>query len=141
MRLLFLSYFLATNVFANQWGQEIKLKQSIELAKVVKNYEQYKNNEVLVKAKVGKVCAKKGCWMQLESSSDQQVRVTFKDYAFFVPLSLIGQQVLVQGRIQSHQMTLEETKHYAQDAGLDPSKVKKAEKEYRMIASGVRKLN
>ena len=39
--------------------------------------------ELVFEATIDEVCQMKGCWMTLES--DQKVRVTFKDYGFFVP--------------------------------------------------------
>ena len=52
-------------------------------------------NEAILKKEFGKIiqltgyitksCAKKGCWMVMEDGKTS-MRVTFKDYGFFVPL-------------------------------------------------------
>lgn len=103
---------------------------------VLANFDKYKNKTVLVEAKVGKVCAKKGCWMILEA---KDVRVKFKDYAFFVPMSLIGKKVRVEGVIKEKTLTKKEAAHYAEDAGIKNPKNLKL-KEYSMLASGVKPL-
>jgi hypothetical protein len=54
--------------------------------------------DVLVESTVAKVCEQRGCWIALKSASSQ-LHVTFKDEAFFVPASLIGKTVLVQGKL------------------------------------------
>ncbi|MDB2426241.1 DUF4920 domain-containing protein [bacterium] len=128
----------STFAFAkNQFGAPITLQQSISVDKAVTLATPKGSKDILIEAKVGKVCKKKGCWMSLDSKSGE-LRVTFKDYDFFVPLSLIGKKVLVQGSIQEKQMSLKETKHYVSDEGGDPSKVTEPKKEYRIIASGVK---
>ena len=53
--------------------------------------------------------------MNLESDSGD-VRVTFKDYGFFVPMSLVGKKVFVRGSFKKHMMSVEEAKHFAEDA-------------------------
>lgn len=63
--------------------------------------------------------------------------MTFKDYAFFVPSTLIGKTVLAQGELKKVTMTLEETKHYVKDAGGDPATVTQPRVHYELVASGV----
>ncbi|OUR97835.1 hypothetical protein A9Q84_06450 [Halobacteriovorax marinus] len=134
----FLVLFLLTfNVMANtQYGTAITLKKTISLSQAIKSNSK---EEVLIEAKVGSVCKTKGCWMSLEDKS-ADYRVTFKDYKFFVPFSLVGKNVLVQGKIIKKKMSLAETKHYIEDAGGDPSKVTEGKTEYRLVASGVKVL-
>lgn len=122
--------------FAGLWGKKPALTEAQNLKTAIANMEKTKDKEILVKAKVGKVCEKKGCWMSLENAK-KDIRVTFKDYDFFVPLSLVGKEVLVQGKLLEHTMSEGEARHYARDAGLDPDKVKTPLKEYRMVATGV----
>ena len=59
---------------------------------------------------------------------------------FFVPVHLAGKEVLVKGKISKHAMSLKEARHYAEDAGKDPSKIKAPQVEYRIVASGVRTI-
>lgn len=135
--LIVLSLLFSTSLLANnKYGGDITLKKSLSLQEATKDFKKYQNKEVLVSAKVGKVCQSKGCWMTLESEKGD-IRVTFKDYSFFVPMSLIGKKVLIQGKLQGHTMGVEEARHYAKDAGQDPSKVTKPVTEYRMVASAV----
>ena len=64
------------------YGAEISLAQPMSLDRAVSGLQSDKSEEILLQAKVEKVCSKKGCWMAL-TSQQHQARVTFKDYGFF----------------------------------------------------------
>jgi Domain of unknown function (DUF4920) len=121
---------------AENYGAPIKSKNPLTLQAALKQLDSIPTADVLIESKVEKVCVVKGCWMALTNAKDD-VRVTFKDYGFFVPSSIIGKTVLVEGRLEKVVMSLEDTKHYVKDAGGDPSTVTKPRTEYRIVASGV----
>lgn len=124
----------AKKIKTDRFGAGITLKNPQDLDSIIKsgNY----GSRVLIKAEVAKVCKQKGCWMALKDDKNG-TRVTFKDYSFFVPLTLVGKKVLVEGQIIKKEMSLKETKHYIEDEGGDPSKITKAKTEYRIVASGL----
>lgn len=122
-----------------KWGSDITLTKVEDLTASKKALDKLEGKEVLIKAKVGKVCVKKGCWMTLKTDNEK-IRVTFKDYSFFVPTKLMGKTVLAQGKLAVHKMSLKEAKHMAEDAGKNPDLVTKPITEYRFIASGVKLL-
>ncbi len=84
-------------------------------------------------ATIDEVCQAKGCWMTLKG--DQKVRVTFKDYAFFVPKDASGREVVVEGVAIANALSEDEARHFAEDAGkpFDPSMMK----EISIVANGV----
>ena len=127
---------IATLAYAEHYGAPIKANNSIALSAAIKQLDKRSTANVLVKGKVDKVCTVKGCWLGLVNEKED-VRVTFKDYAFFVPPSLIGKTVVVEGVMEKVTMSLEETKHYVKDAGGDPNTVTEPRVEYRIVASGV----
>lgn len=89
-----------------------------------------------VKAVVLEVCQSKGCWMTLASPDGTPIRVTFKDYGFFVPKDIAGKSVIVNGIVSKSKLSEKTAKHYAEDAGqeYDPSK---EYVEYAFEADGV----
>jgi hypothetical protein len=127
---------LSSVVCAQQYGAPLKSRQAIPIEAAIKQLASQRTAQVVVQSKVGKVCTAKGCWLGL-SSADGEVRVTFKDYAFFVPASLVGQTVLVEGTLEKVTLSLAETRHYVEDAGGDPATVTQPRVEYRIVASGV----
>lgn len=122
------------------YGKDITAKTAITLAEVTKNFKKYEGKEVVFDAKVGKVCVKKGCWMTLESNEPTPTQVKFKDYKFFVPISLVGKKVRVSGVVNRKMLSVKMAKHYLEDAGVKNPKVTKPMPEYSVVASGVKKL-
>lgn len=122
------------------YGKEIKQSKSIPLDKVISDYDKYNEKDIVMNAKVEKVCAKKGCWMTLQGSN-KTFRVKFHDYSFFVPLSLVGKKVLVEGKVLRKEISIADTKHYLEDAGASKKEIAAVTKpsfEYRIMAKGVK---
>jgi len=65
--------------------------------------------------------------------------VRFKDYGFFVPLDATG-EVIINGKAYVSETSVEELKHYAEDAGKSSEEIAlivKAEKTFSFEANGV----
>ena len=75
--------------------------------------------------KVSVVCQKKGCWMTLvsEQAGQPEMRVTFKDYAFFMPKDLSGKHVVVDGYAYVETTSVDVLRHYAEDAGKSKEEI------------------
>lgn len=119
-----------------KYGAELTLKNPVTVDTAMQEFKKNPTKMFLIEAQVDKVCQQKGCWMTLKSKTSD-LRITFKDYSFFVPLTLSGKTVLVEGILNAKKLTLAQTKHYVEDEGGDPSKVTKAITDYQMIATGV----
>ena len=78
--------------------------------------------DVKFKAVVNSVCQSKGCWMRVELGQDQAM-VKFKDYGFFMPKDLAGQEVIMQGKAFVAEVSVDEQRHYAEDAGKTQEEV------------------
>jgi hypothetical protein len=78
-----------------------------------------------VVGKVKEVCQKKGCWMTLVSDKPgyPETRVTFKDYAFFMPKDLSGKRVVVDGFARVETTSVEMLRHFAEDAKKSPAEI------------------
>ncbi len=61
--------------------------------------------------------------MILELSEEEDVRVTFKDYGFFVPKDSENTEVIVEGKAFLNEMLVEDQKHYAEDEGKSEAKI------------------
>lgn len=95
---------------------------------------------VLVSATVAQVCEKKGCWVVLQDG-DTNVRVTMKDYGFFLPKDVVGKTLVVEGTLAEKVVTEKERRHYAEDAGMSKAEIKKItgdEKVWSLVASSIR---
>ena len=66
--------------------------------------------------------------------------VKMKDYDFFVPIDLIGKTVILDGKSFMKTTSVEDQKHYAEDAKKPQSEIDaiiSPKKEIRFIAKGI----
>lgn len=122
------------------YGNKIEAAEAVKLDSVLKNFSAFKGKKIVMEAKVDKVCEMKGCWMTLQGS-DKTFRVKFKDYDFFVPMSLVGKKVWVEGEVIRSEVSVKHTKHYLKDAGASKEEIAAVTRpsvEYRIVAQGVR---
>jgi len=101
--------------------------------------------DVAVRGEVREVCQKKGCWMTLASATGdaEKMNVRFKDYGFFMPKTLSGQEVVVQGHATRVVTPVADLRHYAEDAGDSAEEIAaitQPREEIEFIATGVRVL-
>lgn len=104
---------------------------------LIENSNVFKAQEVVTKGTIKQVCQKKGCFFML-SAGDKDIRITFKDYKFFIPTDAAGAQVQLKGVFKVKPLTEDQAKHYAEDAGENPDKIEMAEKEYNLVANSVK---
>jgi hypothetical protein len=110
--------------------------EPVALAEIIANDDAYADQEVVVKTRVAKVCQKKGCFF-IAQDGDKSARVSFKDYGFFVPTDTGGKTVTLVGTFSKKVITEAQAKHFAEDAGEDPSKVTGDRTEYAIVATSV----
>ena len=89
---------IAIPASAEHYGAAVTLARAESLRAAIARLDGQDAAEVLVEAKVSKVCEMKGCWLRLQSTEDE-LHVTFVNDSFFVPASLAGKTVRVQGRL------------------------------------------
>ena len=95
---LVLGLLAATASAAEHYGAPLTMKNPLTLEAAVQQLGDRATANVLVESTVAKVCEQRGCWLALKSAASQ-LHVTFKDEAFFVPATLVGKTVLVEGKL------------------------------------------
>ena len=105
---------------------------------VVVKSKRWDGKRVRVEGEVLSVCQKKGCWMELQAG-DETVRVTFKDYGFFVPKDCDGSIARVDGVFRVREVPVEEARHYLEDAGQheEAAKITEPVRSFEIVADGV----
>lgn len=113
--------------------------------KLINELEKEKElKDIVIQAKITGVCEKKGCWLTLENSQNITIFVKMKDYAFFMPMSALGKTVLLQADANKKITSVEELKHYAEDAKKTKEEIEKITEpktEIRVLAKGIKILN
>lgn len=110
----------ATEAETNSFGAGVsKPDAAVSFADVNAQLETADSVNVVMRAKVGEVCQAKGCWMNVvdaAGTSEGEMFVQFQDYGFFMPKDIAGREVIVEGIAYKQETSVEELKHYAEDA-------------------------
>jgi len=97
--------------------------------------------QAVIKAEITSSCQSKGCWMDVKLANDSTMKVTFKDYGFFLPVEdLTGKTVVFKGTARREITSVDDLRHYAQDAGNSQQEIDaitKPKEEIRFEADGV----
>lgn len=128
----------ASPATATSWGAARTIAaEPTPLAKALA--ESKSGSTVLVTATAASVCQKKGCWVVLQDG-DKSVRVTMKDYGFFLPADVAGKTLVVEGVLEEKVVPEADRQHYAKDEGKSKADVKAIQgdsKEWGLVASSI----
>lgn len=107
-----------TTEIVGTYGAEITEDGAISVNDMMAKLNSSDSVMVKVKGEITATCAMKGCWMNLVLPNGEEMRVTFKDYGFFVPKEgMEGNVALIEGVVTKTITDVETLKHYAADAG------------------------
>ena len=123
---------------AKHFGEPFTDAKTVALGEVISNVEKYSGKALKVEGKVEGVCQERGCWLVVRDGKSE-MRVTFKDYSFFVPKDSAGKRVTLEGLVVKKTISEDHAKHYAEESGgkVDPSTIKGPQDVITMVATGV----
>lgn len=122
------------------FGAGTTAEGAVEVSTLPTFLSDKESGNIKVIAKVTDVCPKKGCWMSLEMPDKSTVFVKMKDYGFFVPLEMIGKTVVIDGEAKKITTSVDELKHYAEDAKKSKEEIDaitEPKDEIRLTANGI----
>ncbi|WP_298497169.1 DUF4920 domain-containing protein [uncultured Algibacter sp.] len=125
------------------FGETIIPNDAIAATSMAAHFKTMKSGDSInskIIATVNDVCQAKGCWMRLKLDNENEVMVKFKDYGFFVPKDIKGKQVIVNGKAYVTEVSIDEQRHYAEDAGKtaeEIASINQPKKTYSFEADGV----
>jgi Domain of unknown function (DUF4920) len=134
---LFVTSAIAQDTY---YGDKITDEGAVSVTALTRSMEGKTEMQAKVEGVVLEVCQTKGCWMTMEKGDGTKMRVTFKDYGFFVPKDISGKTVVIEGIAKVKTTTVEELQHYAEDAGKSKEEIAKIttpKSELTFEASGV----
>lgn len=105
------------------YGDSVLNDNVIQLAAVSTAMRGETKQDMKIRGKVNEVCQEKGCWMTMKLADGQEMRVTFKDYKFFVPKNLSGKEVIIDGYAYVDTTSVKQLQHYAKDAGKSEAEI------------------
>jgi hypothetical protein len=141
---LFLGIFAASllaacgsnNTDNKHFGATITADNALSYDELIGKMAAVDSMPAKVTGKVAEVCQKKGCWMTIVSDdpSKPEMRVTFKDYAFFMPKDLAGKRVVCDGYAIVEVTPVDVLRHYAEDAGKSKAEIEAITEPKRELA-------
>ena len=144
MKKLAIVLLVAASAFADEVvtrGAAVpKDAKAIPLATVLENPEAYTKDAVVVEGVIAASCTRKGCWMQLAPSADEaarSVRVTFKDYGFFIPLDAMGMTARAEGVAVVKTLSKADADHLEEEGAKLTRKEDGTALEVSFVANGV----
>ena len=120
-------------------GAANKAISAEELEKELKGADKVENT--VVKGEVTDVCGKRGCWLTIKTTEGSSFFVKMKDYAFFVPTTIKGKNVVLTGNAEKKITSVKELKHYAKEAKktkAEINEINKPKEEIRFLANGIK---
>ena len=122
--------------YVKNFGTPVTADQAITYDQLIPKMASTDSMPAKVTGTVKQVCQKKGCWMTLVSTQPgtPEMRVTFKDYAFFMPKDLSGKQVVVDGYAFIETTSVDILRHYAEDAGKSKAEIEAIKEPLRELS-------
>ncbi len=94
-----------------------------------------------IQGKVVEVCQTMGCWAKIKKEDGSTIMIKVKDHEFAMPKDIVGRTIVVEGKAELKETSVEMLKHYAEDAGKSKEeieKIKEPKKEVIMTIKGVK---
>lgn len=125
------------NTYGVTFSEENVLS-AVELQSMAQNKDSV---NAIVSAEIVESCQAKGCWMDVKLTDNSTMKVTFRDYGFFLPIEdLKGRTVVFTGTAKRELISVDDQKHYAKDAGkhkIEIDAITTPKVEIRFVADGV----
>ncbi|MHA7131426.1 DUF4920 domain-containing protein [Algoriphagus namhaensis] len=110
-------------VIPGQYGAEFAEGEVMTPAQLVSKLEGTDSYTGQIMGEIKEVCTKKGCWLTMDLPNGESMRVTFKDYGFFVPATSQGFPILLEGVATRVETDVETLRHFAEDQGKSAEEV------------------
>ena len=122
------------------YGESFQMEDFVPVASLTERLGENDSIMVTARGEVQEVCQAKGCWMTLKMENGERMRVTFKDYGFFVPKDIAGKEVIMQGKASYTTTDVATLQHLAKDAGKSEeeiAQISEPEVALAFVANGV----
>jgi hypothetical protein len=129
---------LADHKAGKHFGAPFTDAKVVALDKAISDVEKYASKPIKLEGEIKDVCQAKGCWLVI-TDGERAMRVSFKDYGFFVPKDATGKKVILEGMIEKKTISEMHAQHIAEESKekTDPSTIKGPQQIITMVATSV----
>lgn len=129
------------NNIIGEFGDKVTDENIVSTGELITRLSSSDSVVTKIHAEILQTCAMKGCWMKVRMPEGDNMRVSFKDYGFFVPTEgMEGKEAIIEGYAKKVTTDVATLRHYAEDAGKSAEEVQaitEPKEEYAFVASGV----
>ncbi|MHC4952973.1 MAG: DUF4920 domain-containing protein [Planctomycetota bacterium] len=133
----------STTLTGTVYGEGVQIEETLPISAVLARSEELEGKRVRVEGLVTGVCAKRGCWFQMESDKEfESLQFKVTDGVIVFPMSMTGKYAVAEGMVQRLPLDLETTRRYlahkAEDRGekFDPATVTEPATIVRLAGTG-----
>lgn len=123
------------------FGKKFSEENVMTMAQLQEVVREQDSVQAIVAGEIVASCQSKGCWMDIKMVDNSTMKVTFKDYGFFLPIEdLTGKEVVFTGTAKRALTSVDDQRHYAKDAGKSQQEIEAItapKEELRFVADGV----
>ncbi|MBI2568512.1 MAG: DUF4920 domain-containing protein [Candidatus Schekmanbacteria bacterium] len=119
-------------------GAPLKPGDEVALSALLGDPQSFQGRAVRTSGIVSQVCQNRGCWMELTPrDGGRGIRVTFKDYAFFVPRDAKSAAATCEGEVVVETLSAADAEHLKSEGATVATDENGAAREVRFVATGV----
>jgi len=111
------------------------------LGAILERPSDFDGRTVAVEGHVARACSRKGCWMEIAEAAGESVpscRVTFENYAFFVPKDSPGARARLEGTVTTSRIKPSHVEHLeSEGARFGAKNADGSAIEVQIVATGV----
>ena len=131
-----LSEPVVKNAISETFGQALNTSlEKVTIAELANDSSKHLGKPFQVETKIAKVCQKKGCFF-IAQQDEHVLRVSFKDYGFFMPTDSSGKTVLLAGELIQKEMSQQQAAHFTDDLQTESAAIRPGI-VYEIVATSV----
>lgn len=123
------------------YGADINADSKIlTIAEIYADTAGFSGKTVVVKGSMSELCRSGGCWTVISDGSMNIRALTLHKFIMPKEMDITGKVAVIEGVFSIKEITEDQAKHFAEEAGTDPNLITGPQKMYRIMATGIKIL-
>lgn len=123
------------------YGAEINADSKIlTIAEIYADTAGFSGKTVVVKGSMSELCRSGGCWTVISDGTMNIRALTLHKFIMPKEMDIAGKVAVIEGVFSVKEITEDQAKHFAEEAGTDPNLITGPQKMYRIMATGIKIL-
>jgi hypothetical protein len=103
------------------YGAGVRVEPALSISELLARPEEWVGRTIRVEGRIGDVCPRRGCWIDIQAADEQSIRFKVDDGVIVFPLEAKGKRVSAEGVLTRIELTREEAigwaRHLAEERG------------------------